>query len=585
MSFIDASMISAVCGTALVSSCVGWGLNKYYAKRYRRHILRERKRSKQKELQYQAALEALVVGYTSAYICDLKTNEIIPFKNSPLFHSLVSHSINQDCLSSYAQWIKYCYDDIILPESAPDYLYDFAAENLMERMQSQDTYIVRVQARPENLLVQYFEIMVVRLYATEENYRVIIGYRAVDDLVKEEQAHNKYLQEQYTLLEQQRLETQKANFAKTNFLRRMSHDIRTPINGIIGITEIAERHPEDFHLQKDWCQKVRTASQYLLELVNNVLDMSKLESGEIKLERQEFDLLKVLSEASEIIKIHGIEKGISYNIDMENIIHKNVIGSPKHFQQVFMNIVGNAVKYNREGGRVDVICKEVSGNETSIEFAITCADTGCGMSEEFQKHLFEPFAQEHEGARTNYAGSGLGLAIAKNLIELQGGSISFTSKVGVGTTFYIRIPFEISHMEAAAREEIKLESIEGINILLVEDNELNMEIAEYLLKDKGAKVTKAWNGLEAINIFEKSAVGTFDIILMDVMMPVIGGLEATRRIRKSKHADGKTIPIIAMTANAFQDDEERSLKAGMNAHITKPLDLNQLIQTIVEVTR
>ena len=585
MSFIASSIISAVCGATLAGGCIAWGLNRYFAKRYRRHILRERKRSKQKELQYQAALEALVVGYTSAYICDLKTNEIIPFKNSPLFHSLVSHSINQDCLSSYSQWVQYCYDDIILHESAPDYLQIFAAKNLMERMQTQDTYITRVQAQPENLLVQYFEIMVVRLYVTEENYRVIIGYRAVDDLVKEEQAHNKYLQEQFSLLEQQRLETQKANFAKTNFLRRMSHDIRTPINGIIGITEIAERHPEDFHLQKDWCQKVRTASQYLLELVNNVLDMSKLESGEIKLERQEFDLLKVLSEASEIIKIHGIEKGITYNIDMENVIHKNVIGSPKHFQQVFMNIAGNAVKYNREGGRVDVTCKEISGNETSIEFAITCADTGCGMSEEFQKHLFEPFAQEHEGARTNYAGSGLGLAIAKNLIELQGGSISFTSKVGVGTTFYIRIPFEISHIEAATRKEIKLESIKGINILLVEDNELNMEIAEYLLKDKGAKVTKAWNGLEAINIFEKAAPGTFDIILMDVMMPVIGGLEPTRRIRKSKHADGKTVPIIAMTANAFQDDEERSLKAGMNAHITKPLDLNQLIQTIVEVTK
>ena len=382
-----------------------------------------------------------------------------------------------------------------------------------------------------------------------------------------------------------------AGDAKTNFLRRMSHDIRTPINGIRGMVEIAQRNPDDEKWQAECREKVMAASGYLLDLVNNVLDMSKLESGEVKLENTSFNLKKLLDRLNEMVQAQCQENGITYKMIQENIVHENLIGSPVHFQQVLMNIVSNAVKYNRENGTVTVTCRELPGSGERAEFEFICEDTGLGMSKEFQKRIFEPFSQEEENARTKYMGTGLGMAIARELIELQDGTISLESEQGKGSRFTVRIGFMIDHKAAKGRtlpEEADNETdhdvIKGVKILLVEDNELNMEVAEYLLKEQGAVLTKAWNGKEAVELFEQSKPGELDVILMDIMMPVMNGLEAARQIRSLNRPDAEKIPILAMTANAFQDDVDRSLEAGMTAHITKPLDVKKMTRLIADLT-
>ena len=374
-----------------------------------------------------------------------------------------------------------------------------------------------------------------------------------------------------------------ANEAKTEFLQRMSHDIRTPINGICGFVNMADYYADDIKKQTEYRTKVKEASNLLLELVNDVLDMSKLESGEIVLEEIPFNLSSIFKEVFVVIEQMASEQNIQIEWEKKEIIHRDFIGSPGYVKRVMMNILSNAVKYNRENGHIYISCMEIPSKQpemTTMEFV--CRDTGIGMTEEFQKCVFEPFAQEHTGSRTKFAGTGLGMSIAKNLIEKMGGSISFESKEGAGTTFVIQVPFKIDP-DADKREEqrdVSEKSIKGLHILLAEDNELNMEIAEFVLQNVGADVTKAWNGQEAVELFRKSEQGGFDIILMDIMMPVMNGYEATKMIRSLDREDAKTIPIIAMTANAFTEDRLKAKEAGMNEHIVKPLDVELLIKVI-----
>ena len=374
-----------------------------------------------------------------------------------------------------------------------------------------------------------------------------------------------------------------ANEAKTEFLQRMSHDIRTPINGICGFVNMADHYADDMEKQTEYRTKVKEASNLLLELVNDVLDMSKLESGEIVLEDIPFNLSSISREVFVVIEQMAAEQNIQIEWEKKEITHRDFIGSPGYVKRVMMNILSNAVKYNRENGHIYISCMEIPSKQpemTTMEFV--CRDTGIGMSEEFQKCVFEPFAQEHTGSRTKFAGTGLGMSIAKNLIEKMGGSISFESEEGVGTTFVIRVPFKIN-LEADKRVEqgdVSEKSIKGLHILLVEDNELNMEIAEFVLQNGGADVTKAWNGKEAVELFRKSEPGGFDAILMDIMMPVMNGYEATKMIRSLDREDAKTIPIIAMTANAFMEDRQKAKEAGMNEHIVKPVDVELLIKVI-----
>ena len=379
-----------------------------------------------------------------------------------------------------------------------------------------------------------------------------------------------------------------ANEAKTEFLQRMSHDIRTPINGICGFVNMADHYADDIKKQTEYRTKVKEASNLLLELVNDVLDMSKLESGEIVLEEIPFNLSSIFKEVFVVIEQMASEQNIQIEWEKKEIIHRDFIGSPGYVKRVMMNILSNAVKYNRENGHIYISCMEIPSEQpemTTIEFV--CRDTGIGMTDEFQKCVFEPFAQEHTGSRTKFAGTGLGMSIAKNLVEKMGGSISFESEEGAGTTFVIRIPFKIDP-DADKREEqrnVSEKSIKGLHILLAEDNELNMEIAEFVLQNGGADVTKAWNGQEAVELFRKSEPGEFDAILMDIMMPVMNGYEAAKKIRSLDREDAKTIPIIAMTANAFTEDRLKAKEAGMNEHIVKPLDVELLIKVIHKLVK
>ena len=406
------------------------------------------------------------------------------------------------------------------------------------------------------------------------------------------QAHQKQEQEKDEKYKSELLiaakKAEAANEAKTEFLQRMSHDIRTPINGICGLVNMADHYADDTEKQTEYRTKVKEASNLLLELVNEILDMSKLESGEVVLEEIPFNLSSISREVFIVIEQMAAEQNIRIMWKKKEITHRDFIGSPGYVKRVMMNILSNAVKYNRENGQIYISCMEIPSEQpemTTMEFV--CRDTGIGMTEEFQKCVFEPFAQEHTGSRTKFAGTGLGMPIAKNLVEKMGGTITFKSEEGVGTTFVIRVPFKIN-LYADKREEqkdVSEKSIKGLHILLAEDNELNMEIAEFMLQNEGADVTKAWNGQEAVELFRNSEPGEFDVILMDIMMPVMNGYEATKMIRSLDREDAKAIPIIAMTANAFTEDRLRAKEAGMDEHIAKPIQVDKLLSILAEMIR
>lgn len=391
-------------------------------------------------------------------------------------------------------------------------------------------------------------------------------------------------QEYQETLKAAALKAESANLAKTEFLQRMSHDIRTPINGIRGMVEIGDRCPEDMARQADCRKKIWEASTLLLELVNEVLDMGKLESGEVVLESVPFDLPELMHEITDVLEKQAAERGIVLHREYGRMPHPRLVGSPLHVKRLLMNVLSNAIKYNREKGRVMLDCFELSCTGDKAQICFVCADTGIGMSEEFQKRMFEPFAQENAGARSVYGGTGLGMSIAKSLVNKMGGTIGVESKQGVGTTYTITLPFAVDNTatEEPERQQTDLTVLQGRRVLLAEDNALNMEIMEFLLNDVGIKVTKAADGQQAVEAFAASPVGGFDAILMDVMMPVRDGHEATRAIRAMDRPEAKTIPIFAMTANAFVEDRNRALEAGMNEHLPKPIDPDTLYRLLVK---
>lgn len=433
------------------------------------------------------------------------------------------------------------------------------------------------QTLPQNVIMCLFIYLIVVVLIR------MIYRKSQENILKiEKEKEQKY---QKSLLEAAE-KADAANRAKTEFLQRMSHDIRTPLNGICGMLDVGDYYRDNLSRQTECRGKIREASNILQELVNEVLDMSKLESGEIYLEKKPFNIYQLVNEVIDVVEKMADEREIKVERKTSEIIHKDLIGSPIHLKRLLMNIMSNAVKYNKDYGKIYLSSKEISSEQDEIvTLEFKCQDTGIGMSEEFKKHLFEPFAQEQKGGASKFGGTGLGMPITKSLVEKMGGTITFTSEQGVGTTFVITIPFKINE-DVAGDEEKQDEvtaSIRGLNILLVEDNELNMEIAEFVIQSEGASVVKAWNGQEAVEAFEKSAPGEFDVILMDVMMPVMNGYEATKTIRTMDRSDAKKIPIIAMTANAFVEDRIKSKEAGMNEHVSKPINMKLLVKIIAEL--
>lgn len=379
-------------------------------------------------------------------------------------------------------------------------------------------------------------------------------------------------------LEKMVREAKMANAVKSSFLRRMSHDIRTPVNGIRGMAMMAEKSLDNPKQAREYTEKIIRSLEYLEMLLEDVLHMSKLESGEISFEKKPFDLCEIIQDTIEFIEERAKEKDVSFEVENQNIVHRHVIGSPLHLRQVIQNIMSNAVKFTNPGGKVRVRCQEKTLKEDHMIFEFTCQDTGIGMSEEFQPQIFELFTQERDSARTTYEGNGLGLPIAKEILDQCGGTITVKSKKGEGSIFKVMIPLRID-LSFEPKEQGPV-SIEGVKILLVEDNGMNMEIAQYLLEEQGAVITEAHDGEEAVSIWKNSKPGTFDVILMDIMMPKMDGLEATKVIRETQREDAKTIPILAMTANSFVEDKQRCKEAGMNEHLSKPLDMKKILEVI-----
>ncbi|WP_432630009.1 ATP-binding protein [Brotaphodocola sp.] len=466
-------------------------------------------------------------------------------------------------------------DHVIAPEFRKDYL-DFMNPNTMrERLRG----VKNRSAMFRDVNGTWYLCILIPQQIDEngEVRDVLVAARNVNDYKQNEERYKEELRKTAR-------DAELANGVKSSFLRRMSHDVRTPVNGIRGMAVIAKRVASDPERVKECMDKIIFSSDYLQDLLDDILRMSKLESGEIAFEERTFNLKNILRDIKFFMEEQAEERKVHLTMNVDEITHSIVVGSPLHVRQIIQNLVSNAVKFNREDGRVNVNCREIGkvSEDGRVEYEFVIEDTGIGMTKEFQSHMFEVFTQEENTARTTYSGNGLGLLIAKELIDRMGGSVDFVSKRGFGTTFTVRLPMKVdfSQQEERREEEKKEFSIRGVRVLIAEDNELNMEIAKTLLEDEGAVITEAHDGKEAVEIFVNQEPGSFDVILMDIMMPEMDGLEASRKIRSLDRTDAQTIPIFAMTANAFIDDKKRSRLAGMNEHLSKPLDMQEVVKMI-----
>ncbi len=436
---------------------------------------------------------------------------------------------------------------------------------------------------PQNLLYTLFVLFLLFFTIHMILWRTDRAYQEKQDLTR--QNYMRQLEMKNLELEKAVEQARRANAAKSEFLSRMSHDIRTPLNGIIGLLAIDEAHLDDKELVRENHRKMTVSADHLLSLINDVLQMGKLEDGKISLTHEPVDLAALSQEVGTILSTKTAEAGIRLEIGKQELPERYVYGSPLHIRQIFLNVYGNCIKYNRENGKIATSMRCISKGSGHVTYQWTISDTGIGMSPEFVKHIFEPFMQEHSDARSVYQGTGLGMAIVKGLLDEMGGTIEVSSRENEGSRFVITIPFETAPKPEQKKEPEEEVSIRGLHLLLAEDNELNTEIALALLENEGARVTAVENGQKAVEAFRESEPGTYDAILMDIMMPVMDGLSAARAIRALDRPDAATVPILAMTANAFEEDAKKSLDAGMNAHLTKPLDIRKVVSEIARCCR
>ncbi len=392
-------------------------------------------------------------------------------------------------------------------------------------------------------------------------------------------------EESNRILKEAAEEAQSANKAKSEFLSHMSHDIRTPINGIMGMTEIALKNVSDAARVEDCLGKISNSSQHLLSLINDVLDMSRIESGKVTVNSAPMNMISTIDECASIIGGQLLNREVELIREFGDFAHPNLIGDELHLRQILINILGNSVKFTPDGGKIYFRVEEIGSADGKTNYHFEIEDTGIGMKPEFLQHIWEPFSQEDGGNRTNYKGTGLGMAITKQFVDMMGGTITVESRLHEGSKFVIELSFDIDpNVELIAKMSEETEvHLDGVRVMLVEDNELNMEIAKFMLEETGITVTCVENGKLAVEMFQNSEPGSFDVILMDIMMPVMNGLDAARAIRALDHPDAKTIPIVAMTANAYDEDIRHAREAGMNAHLSKPIDTDLLYRTLSEL--
>ena len=548
-------------------------------------IQKEKEQVYQQQLEEQLAVfDVLARNFKNVYLVNLNNNKakILKMEDTNQTYHLENMG---DSSFFYEKFLKEWIHEEVHPDDQDLFLKELSPSNLKKVFSTQDEYIGNYRVIVDGKILNYQ----FNLSKLNEDGYLIAGFQNIDSIIEEHLEQERIQKEKDQQFRRELLaakqEADMANMAKTEFLQRMSHDVRTPLNGIRGMLDIAEHYKDDLDKQAECRQKVREASDLLLELINEVLDMSKLESGQIILEHVPFDMLEVSIDVYTMVERQASEKDVQIIQDDCHTPHRKLLGSPLHFKRILMNIVSNAIKYNKDHGKIYITCKELECKDGKCLIQFKCRDTGIGMSEEFKRHVFEAFTQENAATRTNYKGTGLGMPIVKSLVEIMGGTITFESEKNVGTTFDVQIPFEMdTDIHENVVEENIDESIKGLNILLAEDNELNMEIAKFMLEQQGAHITCVYDGQEAIDVFKKSKENEYDLILMDVMMPKIDGHQATRIIRQMDRKDAN-IPIIAMTANAFVEDRLKAKEAGMNEHISKPLDTKLLIKTISKLVK
>lgn len=467
-------------------------------------------------------------------------------------------------------------EQIIAPAYRQQYVDFLDAETIDERMRGKNS----ISSVCQDVNGVWFAVYLIPMEHTKDGRLkdVLFASRDINSYMRSEKEYQEKLRATAR-------DAALANAAKSSFLRRMSHDLRTPINGIRGMAAMAEQSLQTPDKARNYIEKIIASSDYLQSILEDILRMSKLESGRLEMEDRTFSLDKVVADTRDFIAARADESNVHFTMKIEELHHPQVFGSPLHLRQVMQNILSNAVKFTPAGGSIHAVCREISCTDDVMRFEFVCTDTGIGMSEEFQKHLFEPFAQENDSARSVLMGTGLGLPIAKEILDRMDGTISVQSRQGEGSIFTVKLPLKIDTAANLPQPEHDQQTLDGVRILVVEDNDINMEVARYMLESRGAQVTEARNGREALDVFSTAAPGSLDVILMDIMMPEMDGLEATRRIRAMPRADAQTIPIFAMTANAFVDDINMSRAAGMNEHLAKPLNMDEVTAAICRYCR
>ena len=506
-----------------------------------------------------------------SYFCTYAEDgeSLVSIKFSDALRKLYGYSGKEDAPDTWDMWLKGAHPD------DRKYVADQYLAALRDRT-GNTKYSVTYRAVQKDGTIRWFRAAgyVIR----REDGTAEFCYGLITDIDEQKKASD--------MVEKALEEAKRANAAKTSFLARMSHDIRTPMNGIMGLIDINEKHADDVAFTSQNRRKAKVAANHLLSLINDVLQLSKLDDSNIELSEAPFDMTSLLDDIFTITEMRAQENGITITRKRTDSVQEYpyLWGSPLHVRQIYINLMGNSIKYNKKNGSIVCSTSAERIDEDHVLFRMIVKDTGIGISEEFLPHLFEPFAMEREDMTGRSEGTGLGLSIVKQLVEKMGGSIQVESKVNEGSCFTVDIPFRIASEDEVikAKEPEEPGDIKGKHILLVEDNELNMDISEIILTDAGAAVTKAVNGQQAVDLFQENRPGTFDVILMDIMMPVMNGYEATRCIRSLKRSDAKKIPIIAITANAFSEDIGECLAAGMDAHIAKPIDISVLKNTMLK---
>ena len=527
---------------------------------------------------YNMSLYTLLSGYsmqTSGTIIISDGNKVIASNDASLLGNRVE---NNDIVQALKQDGR--TQELI-------HIKDSNADNYYGSMERGRNYFIYVYMPEQHV---YTTRMQKTMYALVM-YLLIVGgllvFRARTEkrYLEQQREHDEAYKEQ--LREAARV-AEKANNAKTEFLQRMSHDIRTPINGIRGFIEMGNYYKDDLVKQAEYREKIWQSSGFLLDLVNEVLEMGKLSSGEITLEEVPFNLRELCDEVRSIVTPQAQEKGVEFIVKKDELPYPCLIGSPVHVKRILLNIVGNAVKYNKNNGRVYITLVESKADDETMLVEFKCEDTGIGISKRFLPHVFDAFAQDSDIARSSYEGTGLGMPIAKSLVDKMGGTLDVESEKGIGTTFTMRIPFKKAAeqpSEEQKQEAPDIELVKGMHVLLAEDNKLNMEIAQFFLNTAGITSKCVLNGKEAVEAFEDSAVHEYDAVLMDIMMPFMNGMEATQKIRALEREDAGTVPIIAMTANAFVEDKKQAMAAGMTDYITKPLQMELLLHLLAKYAK